>query len=173
MLDDTHDHHPFDPSRTGIGQPVRRKEDLRLVVGKGNYSDDVSLPGQAYAIMVRSPHAHARLRSIDTGEAAAMPGVLAVFTGRDMLNDGIKPVPHKQWSYHPAEIPLQNRDGTDPEAHAQAESPPRSLAECQAHRDEDGNQHQFAVTTQDLVGAIGRLVDDHLARLVRFWHRLN
>ena len=107
---DAHDHHPFDPTRTGIGQPVRRKEDLRLVVGKGNYSDDVSLPGQVYAIMVRSPHAHARIRSIDTSAAAAMPGVLAVFTGRDMLNDGIKPVPHKQWSYHPAEMPLQNRD---------------------------------------------------------------
>ena len=107
---DAHDH-PFDPTRTGIGQPVRRKEDLRLVVGKGCYSDDVSLPGQAYAIMVRSPHAHARIRSIDTGEAAAMPGVLVVLTGRDMLDDGVKPVPHKQWSYHPAEIPLQNRDG--------------------------------------------------------------
>jgi len=69
MLDET-DHHPFDPSRTGIGQPVRRKEDLRLVAGKGSYSDDVSLPGQAYAIMVRSPHAHARIRTIDTREAA-------------------------------------------------------------------------------------------------------
>jgi aerobic carbon-monoxide dehydrogenase large subunit len=71
----------------------------------------VNLPGQAYAVMVRSPHAHARIRSIDTAAALAAPGVLAVLTGRDVLADGLKPVPHKQWSYHPAEMPLQNKSG--------------------------------------------------------------
>jgi carbon-monoxide dehydrogenase large subunit len=108
MLDRDKSHHP--PNHSGIGSPVRRKEDLRLVAGQGCYSDDVSLPNQAYAIMVRSPHAHARIRTIDTAAARALPGVLAVLTGRDILADGVKPIPHKAFSYHPAEIPLRNRD---------------------------------------------------------------
>jgi len=107
---DDHDSPPLS-ARSGIGRPVRRKEDLRLVVGKGCYSDDVNLPGQAYAVMVRSPHAHARIRAIDTASARTAPGVLAVVTGCDMLADGVKPIPHKQFSYHPAEIPLQNKGG--------------------------------------------------------------
>ncbi len=96
---------------TGIGQPVRRREDLRLVTGKGSYADDVNLPGQAYAAMVRSPHAHARIRAIDTKAAMAAPGVLTVLTGRDLVADGLKPIPHKVWSQHPAEIALEGRDG--------------------------------------------------------------
>src|SRR3954451_22725731 len=95
-------HHPG-ANHAGIGSPVRRKEDLRLVAGQGCYSDDVNLPNQAFAIMVRSPHAHARIRAIDTMAARAMTGVLAVFTGRDTLDDGVKPIPHKAFSYHPAE----------------------------------------------------------------------
>src|SRR2546428_9089748 len=59
----------------GFGKPVRRREDLRLVTGKGCYSDDFNLPGQAYACMVRSPHAHARLRRIDGADAMKVPGV--------------------------------------------------------------------------------------------------
>jgi carbon-monoxide dehydrogenase large subunit len=94
-----------------IGQPVRRREDLRLVTGKGNYTDDVNLPGQAYAMMVRSPHAHAHIRGIDTTAAMAAPGVLAVLTGRDLVADGLKPIPHKVWSQHPAEVALKSRDG--------------------------------------------------------------
>jgi aerobic carbon-monoxide dehydrogenase large subunit len=65
----------------GIGDKARRKEDLRLLTGRGCYSDDVNLPGQAYAVMVRSPHAHALIRSIDTATAGGMPGVLAVLSG--------------------------------------------------------------------------------------------
>ena len=61
--------------------------------------------------MVRSPHAHARIRSIDAASALAAPGVIAVLTGRDLLADRVQPIPHKQWSYHPAEMPLQNKDG--------------------------------------------------------------
>ena len=61
-----------------IGQPVRRKEDLRLITGQGNFSDDVNLPQQVYAVMLRSPHAHARLRSIDVSKAMAVPGVSRV-----------------------------------------------------------------------------------------------
>ncbi|MBX5466428.1 MAG: xanthine dehydrogenase family protein molybdopterin-binding subunit [Firmicutes bacterium] len=67
-----------------IGQPVRRREDARLVVGRGQFTDDVQLPGMVYAVMVRSPHAHARIRGIDASRALGMPGVLAVFTGRDL-----------------------------------------------------------------------------------------
>jgi aerobic carbon-monoxide dehydrogenase large subunit len=67
----------------GIGKPVRRREDARFLTGAGKYADDMNLPGQAYAHMVRSPHAHARIAGIDVGPAAGAPGVLAVLTGRD------------------------------------------------------------------------------------------
>src|ERR1700704_6109488 len=78
------------PTSSRIGQPVRRKEDLRLVTGNGSYTDDINLPNQVYAVMVRSPHAHARIRAIDIAPAMAVPGVLAVLTGRDLVADGIK-----------------------------------------------------------------------------------
>jgi carbon-monoxide dehydrogenase large subunit len=79
---------------SGVGQAVLRKEDLRLLAGKGSYGDDVRLPGQCYAAMVRSPHAHARLKSIDKTRAQSIPGIIAVLTGADLLADGIKPIPH-------------------------------------------------------------------------------
>ena len=63
-------------AREGFGQPVLRKEDARLLVGAGCYSDDVNLAGQAYACFVRSPHAHARIRRIETAAALATPGVI-------------------------------------------------------------------------------------------------
>ena len=97
-----------------IGKPLRRKEDLRLLTGAGRYSDDVSLPGQAYAVLVRSPHAHARIVSIDSAAARAMPGVLAVLTGADVEADGLKPVPHVPIPMKPpADILLVNRDGSE------------------------------------------------------------
>lgn len=99
---------------TRIGQPVPRKEDLRLVTGNGRYTDDLHLDGQAYAIMVRSPHAHAIIRSIDTAQALVVPGVLAVLTGQEFLQDNLKPIPNKTFSLHPAEMPLINSDGTPP-----------------------------------------------------------
>jgi len=99
---------------SGIGQPVRRREDLRLVRGAGRYTADENLPDQVYAVMLRSPHAHARIRGIATGKAKAMPGVLAVLTGADVLADGLKPIPHKPWSPHPAETQLQNKGGVPP-----------------------------------------------------------
>jgi len=73
----------------GIGQPVRRKEDVRLLTGRGTYTDDISRPGQVHMAVVRSPHAHARILSLDTGEAQAAPGVLVVLTGQDADADGI------------------------------------------------------------------------------------
>jgi carbon-monoxide dehydrogenase large subunit len=99
---------------TGIGRPVRRREDFRLLTGKGCYSDDYNLPGQTYAVMVRSPHAHARIRSIDTRAAAAAPSVLAVLTGRDLLDDGLQAIPHSVGTRHPADITLVNKDGSPP-----------------------------------------------------------
>ena len=94
-----------------IGQPVRRKEDLRLVTGKGCYTDDINLANQAYAVMVRSPHAHARIAGVDSAAAMATPGVLAVLTGCDALADGLRPIPHKVWSQHPAELMLREHNG--------------------------------------------------------------
>jgi len=73
-----------------IGRPMPRFEDLRLVRGAGRYSDDISVPGQAYAVFVRSPHAHAMIKRIDTAKARAMKGVLAVLTGADYIADGLK-----------------------------------------------------------------------------------
>jgi carbon-monoxide dehydrogenase large subunit len=77
-----------------VGKPVPRNEDQRLITGKGRFSDDFSLPGQVWAAMVRSPHPHARIISIDKTEALKLPGVLAVYTGADCRADGLKPIPH-------------------------------------------------------------------------------
>src|ERR1700685_3842227 len=96
----------------GIGDAVRRKEDLRLVTGRGRYSDDFNFPGQVYAAMVRSPHAHARIRSIDVTAARAMPGVLAVLTGPDAAADGLKRTPHIAPPGTAPDILLHNRDGS-------------------------------------------------------------
>jgi carbon-monoxide dehydrogenase large subunit len=74
---------------TGIGAAVRRKEDLRFITGKGQYTDDISRPDEARAMFVRSPHAHARIKSVDTKAASAMPGVLAVLTGAQLASDKI------------------------------------------------------------------------------------
>ena len=82
-------------SLAAIGEPVVRKEDAELLTGQGRFSDDVNLPGQAYAVMVRSPHAHARIRSIDVAAAMAVPGAIAVLTGVDAIKDGLKPIPHR------------------------------------------------------------------------------
>ncbi|MBR2817466.1 MAG: xanthine dehydrogenase family protein molybdopterin-binding subunit [Reyranella sp.] len=76
-------------SKYGIGQPVLRFEDPKLLRGQGRYINDVNLPGQAYAVFVRSPHAHAKILRIDTAVAAEAPGVLAVYTGHDVIADGL------------------------------------------------------------------------------------
>jgi len=76
-------------SATGIGAAVRRKEDFRFITGKGQYTDDVNRPGQAYIHFLRSPHAHAKIKSIDAKAAQAMPGVLAVLTGAQLAADKI------------------------------------------------------------------------------------
>ena len=77
----------------GIGQPVRRKEDQRLVTGAGRFTDDMNLDGQAYGYVLRSPHAHARIDKIDIGVAKQAPGVLGVFTIADLDEDGVQELP--------------------------------------------------------------------------------
>jgi len=87
----------------GIGKPVRRREDARFLTGAGKYADDMNLPGQACAYVVRSPHAHARIASIDVGSAVGAPGVLSVLTGSDAAEDGLQPIPHRPVPPNPSE----------------------------------------------------------------------
>ncbi|NYZ12337.1 xanthine dehydrogenase family protein molybdopterin-binding subunit [Azospirillum sp. RWY-5-1] len=89
-------------TKFGIGQPVPRTEDARLLTGGGRYTDDVSLPGQAYAAFVRSPYAHADVTGIDSAAALAAPGVLAVYTAADLDAAGIGPIE--------CQAPVRNRD---------------------------------------------------------------
>ncbi|MFM9888974.1 MAG: xanthine dehydrogenase family protein molybdopterin-binding subunit [Burkholderiales bacterium] len=81
-------------STGAVGEPAIRKEDARLLTGHGKFTDDFSLPGQAHAAMVRSPHPHARIVRIDTCRARALDGVLGVFTGKDCNSDHLAPIPH-------------------------------------------------------------------------------
>ncbi len=88
----------------GIGQPVRRVEDHRLITGRGVYTDDVVLPDTAQAFVLRSPAAHARIKRVDATAARHMPKVLLVATGEDLQKDGLGDLP--------CMVPLNNRDGT-------------------------------------------------------------
>ncbi|HLJ21862.1 MAG TPA: molybdopterin cofactor-binding domain-containing protein, partial [Stellaceae bacterium] len=94
--------HDWSLQQFGIGQPVPRSEDPTLLRGEGRYTDDINLPGQAYAVIVRSRVAHGILRGIDTAEARAMPGVLGVYTAVDLRDYGT----------HKCVIAFPNRDGT-------------------------------------------------------------
>ena len=82
-----------EPPETGIGAPVRRREDLRFITGSGRYTDDINLPGQVYGVFCRSPLARARIKSIDTDEAVGMPDVVGVYTGAQMVADGLGDLP--------------------------------------------------------------------------------
>ena len=88
----------------GIGQPMRRHEDLRLITGRGRYTDDITLPRMTHAFVLRAPVAHAHIKRIDATAARRMPGVLFVATGEDVRADGLGDVP--------CMVPLVNRDGT-------------------------------------------------------------
>jgi carbon-monoxide dehydrogenase large subunit len=92
------------PKKYDVGQPVLRKEDDTLLRGKGKYTDDFHLPGQLYAWMVRSSHAHGVIRGIDTSAAKAMPGVRGIWTGADLTADHYAPFT--------CGVPLKNRDGS-------------------------------------------------------------
>ena len=89
---------------TGIGASVKRVEDQRFLTGNGNYTDDINRPGQSHAWILRSPHAHATLNSVDISKAVKAEGVIAVFTGADMAADGVGSIPCG-WQIH-------NKDGS-------------------------------------------------------------
>lgn len=91
-------------TKFGTAQSVRRVEDPRLLQGRGRYTDDISAPGTQHAVVVRSPHAHARILGIQADAARRLPGVVAVFTAADLAADGIGPLP--------CEVSLKNRDGS-------------------------------------------------------------
>ena len=90
--------------RYGVGQPIRRKEDRRFLTGAGQYIDDLSMPDMAHLFILRSPHAHARIESMDTRAAAAAAGVLAVLTGADWVAEGLGGIPTR--------TPAKNSDGS-------------------------------------------------------------
>jgi carbon-monoxide dehydrogenase large subunit len=102
-------------AKFGLSQSVRRVEDPRLLTGRGRYTDDISMPGQAHGVVLRSPHAHARIKALDAAPALAVPGVLAVITGADLKAAGLGELP--------CLIPLKNRDGSP-----RAETPRLALA---------------------------------------------
>ena len=81
------------PPVSPIGQPLRRREDARFLTGAGQYTDDVVLPGQTFGVFLRSPFAHARIKSIDTSQAAKAPGVVAIFTGADLAEAKVGGLP--------------------------------------------------------------------------------
>ena len=92
----------------GIGHSARRKEDDALLTGRGRFQDDIALEGEVHAHFLRSPHAHARIASLDAGEALAVPGVLAVYTGADAASDELGPLPCKADGY----VALTRPDGS-------------------------------------------------------------
>ena len=92
-------------AKFGTSQPVRRVEDPRLLKGMGRYTDDIVLPGMLHGLVLRSPHAAARVLSIDTTVAAASPGVHAVYTASDLKAAGVGSLP--------CAAPVTNRDGSD------------------------------------------------------------
>ncbi len=94
----------LDVSRFGSGKTVRRIEDPTLVAGKGQFTDDLTRPGQTHLIFLRSPHAHARIVSVDLSGALALPGVLAVYSGATLVAAGVKPIA--------AGIPFPRPDGS-------------------------------------------------------------
>ena len=93
---------PMEATRFGSGQKVRRIEDPALVTGTGHYTDDETLPGQTHLVFLRSPYAHADITGIDTSAALAMPGVVAIYTGADLVAAGVKPM---------AGVPFPRPDG--------------------------------------------------------------
>ena len=74
-----------------LGQSIKRREDPRLITGEAKYLDDIQLPGMVHAAILRSPYAHAKIKSINTDKAKALPGVVGVFTGKDFMD--INPLP--------------------------------------------------------------------------------
>jgi carbon-monoxide dehydrogenase large subunit len=94
-----------------VGRPLVRNEDLRLITGKGRFTDDFNLPGQVWAAMVRSAHPHARILGIDGSAALGLPGVLGLFTGEDCIKDGLVDIPHNPVPATKYDVKLTGRNG--------------------------------------------------------------
>jgi len=91
----------------GISQPVRRREDIRFLIGRGQFTDNIDMPGQAYAHFVRSKHAHGIVRAANVARARSAPGVLGVFTGADLCAAGIGPIPFLPVPGFPMDTPVE------------------------------------------------------------------
>ena len=139
---------PVTVEKFGIGQSVRRIEDPRLLQGFGRYADDVNLPHQAYAVVVRSPHAHAAIRSIDATAARNASGVLAVFTGADLAADGLGNLP--------TDKSRKRRDGSPAFA-----TPRPALVRDRARHVGDPVALVIAQTTEQAVDAAGLVAIDY------------
>ena len=116
---------PVDVGRFGSGHAVRRIEDPALIAGLGRFTDDVVPAGQTHLVFLRSPHAHARIVSIDTSAARAIPGVLAVWTGADLVAAGVEPMPLA----HPFKRP-DGSPGATPPRHVLAHERVRYVGEA-------------------------------------------
>ena len=117
----------LDVGRFGSGHAVRRIEDPVLITGRGQFTDDVTLPGQTYLVFLRSPYAHARIAGIDTAAALALPGVVAVYTGADLVAAGVNAMPG------PSAFPRPNgQPGTSAPRHALAPDRVRFVGEAVA-----------------------------------------
>jgi len=124
---DTLDPASLPHAKFGVGQSVSRKEDPRLLTGGGRYTDDIVLERQTYAAVLRSPYAHGELRDVDTRPALEIPGVIAVYTGEDMVSAGYNPLP--------CPLPVKSHDGTPlivPDRHALAVGRVRHAGEAVA-----------------------------------------
>jgi aerobic carbon-monoxide dehydrogenase large subunit len=99
-------------ARAGVGQSPKRREDERFLTGRGRFGDDLNLPGQAIAFVLRSPHSHAEIAAIDVRQAVATPSVVAVLTAADYIADGNRPMLHAPASQSPPDITLANSDGS-------------------------------------------------------------
>ncbi len=146
-----------------IGAPARRKEDFRLLTGAGRYSDDLTLPGQLRGIVLRSPHAHATITRIDTTHAAAMPGVVRIYTGAQLRDAGIGPIQPDHNFLGPIEIQrslpdplLLNRDGSPMPA-----SPYLPLAADRVRHVGDGVAFIVAETAHQARDAAERIIVDY------------
>ncbi|MEZ5865627.1 MAG: hypothetical protein R3D25_16725 [Geminicoccaceae bacterium] len=143
---------PSEPSGAAreplMGRPVRRKEDQRFVTGTGRYVADIALPRETVGVVVRSDHAHAEIRAIETAAAAAMPGVLAVYTGRDLEAAGIGTLPCG-WM-------VQSKDGTP-----MAQPPHPVLAQGRVRHVGDPVAFVVAETRAAALAAAGRVAVEY------------
>ncbi len=142
---------PVKAEKFAVGQSVMRLEDPRLVQGLGRYSDDVSLPRQAHAVVVRSPHAHADICGIDTTAARALPGIVAIFTGADLAADGVGTLP--------TDRSRKRRDGSPAFA-----TPRAALARGRVRHVGDPVALVVAETREQALDATERVVVDYAPR---------